>query len=174
MLHILDVLGACWAYWMYWICWICWMYCICREPPPPCNIHQLCKKTKKWSALENLYFNCKIQPKLQILTRPIFSAGLSDDVAPGTLSETYLEDIVFEIRVFSNKIPRMAKFNNENVHTTIQRQIVLILSSNSMQGNFVFQYKSKTLLIPLNFFWNRCAHFVIVSYHLTIKPPNSL
>ena len=43
--------------------------------------------------------------------------------ALGTLSKTYLEDVVFEINVFSKKIPKVAKIKNVRFDTKNKNRI---------------------------------------------------
>ena len=50
----------------------------------------------------------------------IFSPGLCGHFALGTLSKTYLKDVVFEINVFSKKI---AKIKNVKFDTKINNRI---------------------------------------------------
>jgi len=52
-----------------------------------------------------------------------FSPGLCGHFALGTLSKTYLKDVVFEINVFSKKIPKLAKIKNVKFDTQINNRI---------------------------------------------------
>ena len=52
-----------------------------------------------------------------------FSPGLCGHFALGTLSETYLKDAVFEINVFSKKIPKNANIEDVKFDTKINNRI---------------------------------------------------
>ena len=52
-----------------------------------------------------------------------FSPGLCGHFALGTLSKTYLKDVVFEINVFSNRIPKITKIKNVKFDTKINNRI---------------------------------------------------
>ena len=52
-----------------------------------------------------------------------FSPGLCGRFALGTLSKTYLKDIVFEINVLSKKIPKIANVKNVKFDTQINNRI---------------------------------------------------
>ena len=53
----------------------------------------------------------------------IFSPGLCGHFALGTLSKTYLKDVVFEINVFIKKIPKLATIKNVKFDTQINNRI---------------------------------------------------
>ena len=52
-----------------------------------------------------------------------FSPGLCGHFALGTLSKTYLKDVVFEINVFRKKSPKMTKSQNVKFDTKIKNRI---------------------------------------------------
>ena len=53
-----------------------------------------------------------------------FSPGLCGHFALGTLLKTYLKDVVFEINVFSKKVPNTAKIKNVKFDTKINNRII--------------------------------------------------
>ena len=53
----------------------------------------------------------------------IFSPGLCGHFALGTLSNTYLKDAVFELKVFGKKSPNMSKLPNVKFDTNIKKRI---------------------------------------------------
>ena len=55
----------------------------------------------------------------------IFSPGLCGHFALGTLSKTYLRDIVFEINVTLKKSQNIAKFKNVKFDTKIKNRIIV-------------------------------------------------
>ena len=59
-----------------------------------------------------------------------FSPGLCGQFALGTLSKTYLKDVVFEINVFSKKIPKITKSKNVKLtpKSIIVSELDIILS----------------------------------------------
>ena len=52
-----------------------------------------------------------------------FVPGLCGHFALGTLSKTYLKDVVFEMNVFSKQIPQIAKIKNVEFETKINNRI---------------------------------------------------
>ena len=54
----------------------------------------------------------------------IFSSGLCAHFELGTLSKTYLKDVVFEINVFRKKSPKMTKSKNVKFDTKIKKRII--------------------------------------------------
>ena len=71
-----------------------------------------------------------------------FSPGLCGHFALGTLSKTYLKDVVFEINVFSKKIPKIANIKNVNFYTEIKTCIIFRYFVDSIS---IFRYTSNRM-----------------------------
>ena len=72
----------------------------------------------------------------------ISSLGLWGHLALGTLLETCLKDAVFEINVFSKKIPKIAKIKNVNFDTKIKKRIIFRYYFDSIS---TFRYTSNRM-----------------------------
>jgi len=70
------------------------------------------------------------------------SPGLCGHFALGTLSKTYLKDVVFEINVFSKKIPKIAKIKNVKFYTKIKKRIIFRYYFDSIS---IFRYTSNRM-----------------------------